>query len=303
MNRLTRARIIVVRTGPLLALVGLTLLVGASTGTAADPFIAGQPSARQMPLGPDAESRALARAATVGRALGLPQGRMSAVRLDDRFDHQVVDEVTTVDTGGRQVALQRFDVDARLISAISLGWIGAGTARAPAEGIAGRAREIVGRAGLQVAGTPVLGTEEDSGGWLVTWARVADGNPVRGDGLRVSLWPDGSFHSITRSERPLSPRPDRLLDVAAARNLVTSRLDGWFGGDLRANVAIDGLDLAWVAPNDMFDSARPDAPAETLRLAWVARVSTTGSLAERLRALEIWLDAGDGSLLGGDVLR
>ena len=64
-----------------------------------------------------------------------------------------------------------------------------------------------------------------------------------------------------------------------------------------------GLDLAWVAPNDTFAPARPDAPAATLRLAWVGRVATTATLAESLRGLEVYLDAGDGSLLGGDVLR
>jgi hypothetical protein len=63
------------------------------------------------------------------------------------------------------------------------------------------------------------------------------------------------------------------------------------------------LELAWMAPNDTFAPSRPDAPAATLRLSWVARVATTAALADSLRGLELYLDAGDGSLLGGDVLR
>jgi hypothetical protein len=58
-----------------------------------------------------------------------------------------------------------------------------------------------------------------------------------------------------------------------------------------------------VAPNDTFEPTRPDAPAEVRRLAWVVSVRTSGPLAEALRGLEVSIDAGDGSLLGGDVLR
>ena len=58
-----------------------------------------------------------------------------------------------------------------------------------------------------------------------------------------------------------------------------------------------------MAPNDTFSPDRPDAPSSTLRLSWVARVATTGSLADSLRGLELYVDAGDGALIGGDVLR
>ena len=66
---------------------------------------------------------------------------------------------------------------------------------------------------------------------------------------------------------------------------------------------VKGLGLAWVPPNDTFAPAAPDAPSATLRLAWVARVTTSGALTENLRALEVYIDAGDGSVIGGDILR
>jgi hypothetical protein len=57
-----------------------------------------------------------------------------------------------------------------------------------------------------------------------------------------------------------------------------------------------------VAPNDTFSDPVPVAPAGTLRLAWVVRVTNSGALAERVAGLELAFDAGDGSPLGGDVL-
>ena len=61
-------------------------------------------------------------------------------------------------------------------------------------------------------------------------------------------------------------------------------------------------ELAWIAGNDAFGGSRADAPSETLRLAWVVRFDASGPLTERVRSVEIWIDAGDGSLLGGDVV-
>jgi hypothetical protein len=55
--------------------------------------------------------------------------------------------------------------------------------------------------------------------------------------------------------------------------------------------------------NDTFGAAAPDAPDPVLRLAWVTRAWTSPEQADQLRALELYLDAGDGRLLGGDVLR
>jgi hypothetical protein len=68
------------------------------------------------------------------------------------------------------------------------------------------------------------------------------------------------------------------------------------------DLAISSVECAWVAPNDAFAANGLDAPAETLRLAWLVRLDAHGALADRLRSVEVWLDAGDGSVLGGDVV-
>jgi hypothetical protein len=78
---------------------------------------------------------------------------------------------------------------------------------------------------------------------------------------------------------------------------------GTLFGDRTDQVAITTLALAWVAPNSAFDPTGPDAPGTTLRLAWVAEARTSGPLADELRAVKLFLDAGTGALIGGDVLR
>ena len=75
-------------------------------------------------------------------------------------------------------------------------------------------------------------------------------------------------------------------------------LRGRFG-----QVAISRLELGWVAPNSAFDPTGPDAPGATLRLAWVVEARTSGALADSLRAVKLFFDAGTGALIGGDVLR
>ena len=83
----------------------------------------------------------------------------------------------------------------------------------------------------------------------------------------------------------------------------TPQNDRWIPAPNRAEARIADRSLAWVAPNDTFEAARPDAPLETRRLGWVITVRSSGALAGSMRGLEVWIDAGDGSLLGGDVVR
>jgi hypothetical protein len=129
-----------------------------------------------------------------------------------------------------------------------------------------------------------------------------DGVPVPGDGVRVDLWPDGRMHAIVRTERPLAARPITTLDEATARARGTAMLGTLFG-DRTDQVAITTLALAWVAPNSAFDPTGPDAPGTTLRLAWVVEARTSGPLADELRAVKLFLDAGTGALIGGDGQR
>jgi hypothetical protein len=220
----------------------------------------------------------------------------------DRFGGRAIDEVVLRDGAGSRLAIVRMRPDGRLVAAIRLGWSGRegaaiGTARARA-----RASDAARAAGLAVEGPAAIGRDID-GGWRATWARTANGYDVLGDGATVTLFADGTVHAVAERRRDLAPEPDPRLSSETAERLARERLSAVLGMADVERATIVGLDLAWVAPNDTFDAAAPDAPDPVLRLAWVARVRTTGPLVERLRALELYLDAGSGALLGGDLLR
>ena len=294
------------RTNTMTRLLLLTLgaaglvVAGAPPTQSADPFVAGGRSTRPVAISASQADRAVARAADLAKALGIPGVSRRAERLDDRFDHRIYDEVVSFDAAGREVAIARFDPDGRVAMAISLGWK-AGQGRAIDRDAAGaQGLTVAAAAGLAISGKPVVSASAGAGGWFVSWPRAVDGVPVPGDGTRVSLWGDGSFHALTSTERPLAAAPSHRLPAGAARKAAGKVVADRFGAEAKS-LRVTATELAWVAPNDTWAPERPDAPAATLRLAWLVRFEASGALAERVRLLEYWIDAGDGSLLGGDV--
>lgn len=274
-------------------------LVSATLSTASHPFVAGESSTQAIALPAEASARALGRAAAVSRGLGLPTGAQSVRRTDDRFEHTVYDEVTATNDRGRPVSLVRLDMDGRVSLAVGLGLHSAG-APTDAAGAVRSARLAAQAAGIQAPGTPITTRSQGAGGWLVTWPRAVGGVPVRGDGVRVAIWSDGSFHSISRAEHALAARPTAVAPEAQARSAAGAFAAARFG-PAAASLQPVGVALAWVAPNDTWDAARPDAPDAVARLAWVVEFHATGALAERLTAIEVWLDAGSLAVIGGDV--
>jgi len=287
---------------PLAALAGLgAITVGIPTSQGADPFVAGQPSTRTVEVPAAQAERVTARGRQLATALGLPGVSQRAERLQDRFEHRTYDEVTSLDAAGREVAIARFETDGTVAMAIVLGWQPGHGSRVDPASAERRGRAIVRAAGLVVDGPSSVHASSGSGGWSITWSRVVDGIPVRGDGVRVSLWADGTFHGLMHLERPLAAAPIRQLAVGAARQ----EAETWAAGRYPAaspSLRVSAVDRAWLAPNGAFSANGLDAPAETLRLAWVVRFEASGPLAEGLRSVEVWLDAGDGSVLGGDVI-
>jgi hypothetical protein len=287
---------------PVVALAGLgAIAIGGPRSQGADPFVAGGRSTRPVALPVSEADRAKAEGRRLAAALGLPGVVQRAERLDDRFEHRTYDEVTSVDSTGRDVAIARFETDGTVAMAVVLGWHpghGGPIDRTTAER---RGREVVQAAGLVVGGQPTISSSAGSGGWSIVWPRVVDGAPVRGDGVRIALWPDGSFHGLSRMERPLAAAPDHPIQSDAARNAAESWAARTYGS-AGSGLQIVDVDRAWVAPNDTFTTDRSDAPAETLRLAWVVTFEARGTLAARVRSVEVWLDAGDGAVLGGDLV-
>ena len=277
---------------------------GISPGDAADRFVAGGPVTDRTPVAAEQAAAALALAAAFRARLGLPEPATSRVeRVVDRFDGTGYDEVTASDGAGQALHLARFDARGRLVGAVAFGWQAAGGPPL-ANAAAARARgdRLAADLGLEQSGTPDVRQGPDDTGWTLTWPRLVDGVPVVGDGVRVDLWPDGRMHAIVRTEHPLAPPPSAKLDEATARIRATAML-GTIFGSRSGQVRIASLAPGWVAPNSAFDPTGPDAPGATLRLAWIVEARTSGDLADGLRAVKLFLDAGTGTLIGGDVLR
>jgi len=293
---------LIARLLPLVAVgaIGLTA-VGVPASQGADPFVAGGRSTRAVDLAASQADRAKARGRQLAAALGLPGVSQRVERLDDRFEHRTYDEVTSLDAAGREVAIARFETDGTVAMAVVLEWRPGAGARLDQAAAEARGVAAARAAGLDVRGGPAVVASAGSGGWSITWSRVVDGVSVRGDGVHVALWPDGSFHGLNRIERPLAAAPPRPIAAGVAQNMA----EAWAAqryGPVAADLAVSAVERAWVAPNDTFAPNGLDAPAETLRLAWLVRLDAQGALADRLRSVEIWLDAGNGSVLGGDVV-
>jgi hypothetical protein len=297
-----------VRLATAVAVAGAAITIGLPgglpPGDAADRYVAGGPVTERVPVGADRAATVLAAARTFRARLGLPvPAATRAEHVIDRLAGTAYDEVTGIDATGRALHLQRLDDRGRLVAAVAFGWQAAcdrpladvGSARA-------RGGRLAADLGLDVAGSPDVRRLPDDMGWTVAWPRVVGGIPVPGDGVRIDLWADGRMHAMVRTERDLAPRPAAILVEAAARARAAAELADLFGSRA-GEIGLSDLALAWVAPNDAFDPSAPDAPAATLRLAWVAEARTSGELAETLRAVKLYLDAGTGDLMGGDVLR
>jgi len=285
----------------LAAVAGLCVVsVGVSTGQSADPFVAGGRSTRPVELAASQAEAAKAHARELSVALGLSPGVSRRVeRLDDRFEHRTYDEVTSLDSTGHEVAIVRLETDGTVAMAVALGWQPGRGPRIDASAAERRGRSLARAAGLSVDGQPSV-RAAGAGGWSIAWSRVVDGTPVRGDGVRVTLWPDGTFHGLARTERRVAAAPAQPIASGAAREAAEAWAAGRYG-TAAVDLRVAAIERAWVAQNGAFAPNGLDAPAETLRLAWVVRFDASGRLAQRLRSIELWLDAGDGSVLGGDV--
>ena len=287
-----------------LAAAGLLATGVAGSAVATDPYVGGQAATRVSQLVPNAAGPAFERAAQAGRSLGLPTAaRRTVERVDDLRAAVTFDEVTDLDAKGRPSAVLRFGTDGRLVAAVRLGWEpGRGRPLASDIDATTAALGFARAAGIEPADAAVA-RDDGASGWSVAWDRFIDGVPVPGDGVRVQLWRDGSFHSLSRAEHELSARPATLLEASVAQATVTRLLDTWIPAERRADVRIDGVTLAWMASNDTFEPDRPDAPSAVRHLAWVVQVRSEGPFAEVLRGVDVSIDAADGSVLGGDVLR
>ena len=295
------------------ALLAAALLVGtlplvrpASLGADLDRFDAGERATERRAVSAEVAGPLVGRARALWRAIGLAAiGEPEVALVVDRFHGRSFHELTAHDAQGRPIALLRLEpATGALVSAVRLDFrerlLSGSTDAAAATAVARRTLAALGV--RQPEGAPAARAAMNGALWVVSWPRVVGGVPVDRDGTTVRIWRSGGFHSLTVSERPLAAMA-RRLSVEEARRRLEALLPGLLASGALADARLERLDLRWVAPNDTFAAERADAPGMVLRLAWVAEFRFTGETGERVRALAAWIDAEDGSLLGGDVIR
>lgn len=275
------------------------------TDRAADVLLAPravQPSITETVLNADSRPDVFARAGAARDALGFPQGSSrTGKHVHDGYRGLDYDEVSDVDAAGQPVALTQFDARGHLVDAVRFDPPSAIGAKVTGDAATKTAQHGLAVSGISVAGQPETDTDQVAGGWNVHWSRTQSGLPVRGDEARVHIRPDGRIQSVAQVEHSLAPAPARRLGQAEAQQAVSKQFDAWFA-DKGSGYTVQGLALEWVGPNAAFDETKLGAAPEPYRLAWVANVKPTGLASDYLSLITVYVDAGNGTIIGGDVV-
>jgi hypothetical protein len=242
------------------------------------------------------------RAVRARDALGFPVGtKRTGKHVRDSYRPTDYDEVEEVDGAGRTLALTQFDPAGRLISAVRFDQPAASAPKVDRNAATSAAIRGVSASGVAAAGRYEADANPVLGGWDVHWDRSQDGFKVRGDETRVHVRSDGRIQSVAHVEHQLAAAPGQRLGIDDARKVVDGQFDRWFAGRGSGH-EVQQMNLEWVAPNAAFDAARLSAPAAPYRLAWVANVKPSGVAADYVSLVTLYVDAGDGTVLGGDVV-
>jgi hypothetical protein len=294
----------------LVAIVGVTalgLVVSAGHIAAAPSSPPSIPAAipqalSETVLAPDADAALVARDTRTSAALGFPAGAQRIGRhVVDGFQNSEYDEVTELDSAGQVTSVTQFNSQGRLLSAVRLDIVAASGDRVDQSAAAEVAQSSASAVGLVVGAPSSSEADQATGGWTFHWARTQAGVRVRGDETRVQVWPDGRIQSVARVEHDLAAAPTTPLSAQLARQLASMNLNRWFAGK-NSSYAIQGLDLEWAGPNAAFDPAMVDAAPTPYRLAWVVVVEPSGDAASAVSLMCLFVDAGDGTIIGGDFV-
>ena len=262
----------------------------------------GQPSVADRVLYADDSPELFGKEAAVRNALGFPAGKSRAGRhATDGIQKVEYDEVAEVDSSGQPLSLARFDGAGRLINAVRFDLAPGAAGKVTGDEASKTAAGALARTGLTLAGRARVEANPLSGGWDMHWDRSEGGFPVRGDETSAHVWPDGRIQSVARVEHQVSAPPGKRLLRADAQQAATRQLAKWFSSG-ESGYSIDTMDLQWVGPNAAFDPSKIDSPSVAYRLAWVVNVKPAGVAAEAIRLITIYVDAGNGTVIGGDVV-
>ena len=235
-------------------------------------------------------------------ALGFPAGAARSGRhVKDGLQDAEYDEVADLDSAGQPISLTQFDGRGRLVTAVRFDLPPGLSAKVTSDQASKAAQGVLARSGLTPSGKARVEANPVAGGWDVHWPRIEAGFPVRGDETSLHVWQDGRVQSVARVEHQLSTLPSKRLGQADAHDVVTHQFDAWFAGR-GSGYSVQNMDLQWVEPNAAFDPSKVGAPPTPYRLAWVADATPSGAAAEVIRQITLYVDAGNGTVIGGDVV-
>jgi hypothetical protein len=260
------------------------------------------PAQKAVAITADDHPEVFTRADKTRDGFGFPVGVKKVGRhVHDASQNSDYDEVSEVGSNGQPLALTQFDGSGRLTTAVRFDAIASPKVRTTGDAATKAAQRGLALSGLTVMGQARTDSNAVDGGWDVQWARAAEGTTVRGDETRVHLWADGRIQTVARVEHQLAPAPTRRLSQPDARVIVDRQLDQWSGkGGVRYTVT--DMALEWVGPNAAFDASKLNAAPTPYRLSWVVNVKPSAEAADYIRLITLYVDAGDGSVIGGDVV-
>jgi hypothetical protein len=285
--------------GPLTA-AGFSREVSGSPGVPSSRI--GEPTVTDTVLYADDSPDLFAKAGAVRDALGFPAGAARSGRhVKDGLQNAEYDEVADLDSAGQPISLTQFDGRGRLVSAVRFDLPPRLSAKVTSDQASKAAQGVLARSGLMPSGKARVEPNPVAGGWDVHWPRTEAGFPVRGDETSVHVWQDGRIQGVARVEHEVSALPSKRLGQADAKDVVTHQFDAWFTGR-GSGYAVQNMDLEWVEPNAAFDAGKIGAAPAPCRLAWVANVTPSGAAAEVIWQITLYVDAGNGTVIGGDVV-
>ena len=243
-----------------------------------------------------------ARSGSVRDAFGFTKGATRNGRhVHDGLQNSDYDEVAEIDSAGHATSLAQFDATGNLLTAVRFDGAPKSAAKLTADAAAKTAQRSLAAAGMSVSGAARTEANDVSGGWDVHWDRTQAGFKVRGDETSVHVWQDGRLQSVAHVKHSLAAAPASPLGQADALAVVTRQCDAWFAAN-GSGYSVQATELQWVGPNAAFDAQKIGATVEPYRLAWVVNVKPSGVAAESARLVTLFVDAGNGSVIGGDVV-